>query len=237
LARQADTTGASLEVTSVWPSLAKAALLLVALVSAAWLLRPLGAGLLHAVRPSWGGAALLIGAGGAMTAIGVPRQVLAFTGGYVFGAPIGAGLSLAGQVLGCVLDYVAARALAAGLLQTLLARPAARRMHLFLAGNPFTATLTLRLLPVSSNVMLNLAAGASRLNPPAFFMATVLGYTPQTIVFALIGSGTQVGKGVQLSVGVMLFGAAALLGVGLYRRRQAKAGGDVPSPPDPPSFI
>ncbi len=220
LARPADLE-APADAGGLWPALLKAACLVLVLVGAALALRATGAGLLHAVRPGWGGAALLVFLGGAMTAAGLPRQVLAFAGGYSFGAPAGAAISLLGQMLGCVLDYAAAHGLAGGLARRVLARPSAQRMNRLLAAHPFTATLTLRLLPVSSNVMLNLLAGASRLKAGAFFGATLLGYLPQTVVFALLGGGTQVGKGVQLGLGVGLFVLASGLGLVLYRRARA----------------
>ena len=202
----------------IGPALVRACGLVAVLVTAGLVLRSTGAGLLHAVHPSVGGAVLLIGAGGAMVAAGLPRQVLAFAGGYAFGATAGAMISLMGQLLGCVLDYVAARGLAAGLVRRLMARPTGQRVQRLLAVHPFTATLTLRLLPFSSNVMLNVLAGAARLKLSAFFGATLLGYLPQTIVFALLGSGTQVGRGAQLAIGAALFAAASTLGVVLYRR-------------------
>jgi uncharacterized membrane protein YdjX (TVP38/TMEM64 family) len=218
LAQPAELDAALPAETSLVPALLKAAGLLVVLAGAALLLRRSGIGMLHEVPATTQGAALLIGAGGAMMAAGLPRQVLALTGGYVFGAPVGMAIALIGQMLGALLDYVAARFLAAGLMQRLLARPSARRTHRFLAAHPFTATLTLRLLPVGSNVMLNLLAGASHLRAAPFFVATLLGFLPQTIVFALLGSGTQVGKGTQLLLGVALFAAASVGGLVLYRR-------------------
>ena len=218
MAQPAELDAALPAETSLVPALLKAAGLLVVLAGAALLLRRSGIGMLHEVPATTQGAALLIGAGGAMMAAGLPRQVLALTGGYVFGAPVGMAIALIGQMLGALLDYVAARFLAAGLMQRLLARPSARRTHRFLAAHPFTATLTLRLLPVGSNVMLNLLAGASHLRAAPFFVATLLGFLPQTIVFALLGSGTQVGKGTQLLLGVALFAAASVGGLVLYRR-------------------
>jgi uncharacterized membrane protein YdjX (TVP38/TMEM64 family) len=217
LAPQADLDAAAIGPAALWPAILKAGALLLGLVAAALLLRHTGTGLLHALHPSWQGAAVLILAGGAMTAAGVPRQVLAFAGGYTFGAPLGGAIALAGQLLGCALDYTAAHGLASSLAQRLLARPITQRLHRVLAAHPFTATLTLRLMPVSSNVTLNLLAGASRLNPRAFFSATLLGYLPQTIIFALLGSGTQVGRGAQIAVGLALFIGAMALGLVLYR--------------------
>ncbi len=221
MARPGDLTAVEAPPGRLAPAILKASLLLAGLVVAALVLRRTGTGLLHAVHPGWGGAALLIGAGGVMTALGVPRQALAMAGGYAFGALAGGAISLLGQMLGCVLDYTAAHGLAAGLAHRVLARPSAQRVHRLLARHPFTATLTLRLLPLGNNVVMNLLAGASRLNPAAFFAATLLGYLPQTIVFALLGSGTQVGKGVQLAVGVGLFVCASGLGIVLYRRTRS----------------
>ncbi len=218
MARPADLEAGLPTETSLVPALLKAAGLLLVLLVAALLLRRSGIGMLHAVPATPRGAALLIGAGGAMMAAGLPRQVLALTGGYVFGAPAGAVIALLGQMLGALLDYAAARYLAAGLVQRVLARPSARRTYRFLAAHPFTATLTLRLLPVGSNVMLNVLAGASHLRAMPFFVASLVGFLPQTIVFALLGSGTQVGKGTQLVLGVALFAAASAGGFVLYRR-------------------
>jgi uncharacterized membrane protein YdjX (TVP38/TMEM64 family) len=223
LARQADLDVGAIATTALWPAILKAGALLLVLLAAALLLRHTGTGLLHAIHPGWQGAAILIVAGGAMTATGMPRQVLAFAGGYTFGAPLGGAIALAGQLLGCVLDYAAAHGLASGLAQRLLARPITQRLHRVLAAHPFTATLTLRLMPVSSNVTLNLLAGASRLNPRAFFSATLLGYLPQTVIFALLGSGTQVGRTAQLAIGLALFIAATALGAVLYLRTRRLA--------------
>ena len=209
--------------TGVWRAVVRAAVLLAVLLAGALLLQHTGTGVLHKVQPGWRGATLLIGVGGLMTAAGLPRQALAFTGGYVFGAPAGAAIGLLGQLLGCILDYAAARFMASGLVHRMLARPAARRTHRILVAHPFTATLTLRLLPVGSNVMLNLLAGASRLNPAAFITATLLGYLPQTIVFALVGSGTQIGKSTQIWVGLGVFAVALGLGVALYRKARPRA--------------
>jgi uncharacterized membrane protein YdjX (TVP38/TMEM64 family) len=218
LAQPADLDAALPADTSLVPALLKAAGLLVVLLAAALLLRRSGIAMLHAVPATPQGALLLVGAGGAMMAAGLPRQVLALTGGYGCGAPAGMAVALLGQMLGALLDYGAARFLAAGLVQRLLARPSARRTYRFLAAHPFTATLTLRLLPVGSNVTLNVLAGASHLRAVPFFAASLLGFLPQTIVFALLGSGTQVGKGTQLVLGMALFAAASAGGFVLYRR-------------------
>jgi uncharacterized membrane protein YdjX (TVP38/TMEM64 family) len=80
------------------------------------------------------------------------------------------------------------------------------------------ASLTLRLLPVGNNVVLSLLAGLSSVSAPAFLVASAIGYVPQTLVFALLGSGVHVSHTEQIVLGGVLFVASALLGVVLMRR-------------------
>jgi uncharacterized membrane protein YdjX (TVP38/TMEM64 family) len=150
----------------------------------------------------------------------MPRQAIAFAGGYAFGALPGGLLSLLAQMLGCTLDYLAAHSIAGGWARRRLAalggRPA--RLRRLLHAHPFTATLTLRLLPVGSNVVLNLVAGVAAIRPGAFLAGTLLGYLPQTAIFALLGSGVQVGRTTELTIAAGLFVASAVLGLVLVRR-------------------
>jgi len=211
---------------SALASLARAAALAALLVVAGVLLRQAGAGLLQDVRPTPAGAALLVVAGGALTAAGLPRQAVAFAGGYAFGAVPGGLLSLLAQMLGCILDYVAAHTIAgawaARRLAALGGRPA--RLRRLLHAHPFTATLTLRLLPVGSNVVLNLVAGVAAIRPGAFLAGSLLGYVPQTAIFALLGSGVQVGRTTELALGGLLFAVSAGLGLVLVRRAMVSEG-------------
>jgi uncharacterized membrane protein YdjX (TVP38/TMEM64 family) len=78
------------------------------------------------------------------------------------------------------------------------------RLHAVLTRHPFTATLTLRLLPVGSNLIVNVAAGLAGLPVAPFMAATAFGYLPQTATFALLGSGVEVGRPAQLALGLTL---------------------------------
>jgi uncharacterized membrane protein YdjX (TVP38/TMEM64 family) len=202
-------------------ALARAIGLAVLLLAAGVALRETGPGLLHDVRPTPSGAALLVVAGGALTAAGLPRQAVAFAGGYAFGALPGGLLSLLAQMLGCLVDYLAARTIAGGWAARRLASLGPGRLartRRLLDAHPFTATLTLRLLPVGSNLLLNLVAGVAAVRAGAFLGGTLLGYLPQTAIFSLLGSGVQVGRGTELALGAGLFVASGLLGVVLVRR-------------------
>ena len=54
-------------------------------------------------------------------------------------------------------------------------------------------TLLIRLLPVGNNFATSLAAGVSRVPARPFLLGSLLGYMPQTMVFALAGSGVEMG--------------------------------------------
>jgi uncharacterized membrane protein YdjX (TVP38/TMEM64 family) len=211
-----------LESAQIVPALLKAAMMMALLVCAGVLLRRAGAGALRDVHANARGVLMLVLAGGFMTAVGLPRPVLAFSAGFVFGAPWGIGWALLGQILGCALDYTAARTIIGGWARRHFAGRW-RKLDRFIMTQPFTATLTLRLLPVGNNVVLNLLAGVTAVSPAAFLAASLLGYVPQTVIFALLGSGVHVGERQQLEAGVALFVASAALGALLWQRGRSSA--------------
>ena len=66
--------------------------------------------------------------------------------------------------------------------------------------------------------MLSLLAGLSAVPVAAFTAATAIGALPQTLVFALLGSGIGLGHLARVVLAVALFIASALLGTWLMRR-------------------
>lgn len=169
------------------------------------------------------GEVLLVLGGALLSAAGLPRQVVAFAGGYAFGLKIGFTLALLAQVLGCMLDFVWARAIARDWVQARLGGGRLARLDARLSRHPFTTSLTLRLLPVGNNTALNLLAGISSVSATSFISASALGYIPQTLVFALLGSGVQVSHGLQIGLAAVLFLISAGLGLLLMRRSRAGA--------------
>ena len=171
-------------------------------------------------------AYLLIGT--AACAVGVPRQIVAYAGGLAWGFWPGAGLGLAAQLLGCAATLLWSRLIARRWAERWLRRRESSRiarLDAFLARNPFTATLTLRLLPVGSNPLLNLLAGVSAVPVAPFLAASALGYLPQTAIFALLGGGVRVGRDAQVALAAALFALSLLLGAALLRRGRVPAGG------------
>ena len=164
-----------------------------------------------------GGEVLYLCVAGLATAVALPRHVVSFLGGYAFGVALGTLLGLAGTVLGCLLTFFYARVIGRPLVS---ARLGARvqRIEDFLAAHPFWMTVLIRLLPVGNNFATNLAAGVSRVPAPPFFLGSLLGYIPQTLVFALAGSGVDVGGAWRIGIAVALFLASGVIGAWLYRK-------------------
>ena len=93
-----------------------------------------------------------------------------------------------------------------------------RRVDAFLSENPFVMTLLIRFLPMGSNFLTNLAAGVSGVPGVVFVAASAVGYVPQMVIFALVGSGVHLDTGYGIGLSVILFIASGLLGVHLYRK-------------------
>jgi uncharacterized membrane protein YdjX (TVP38/TMEM64 family) len=164
------------------------------------------------------GELLFVGAGALFTAVGLPRQVIAFLGGYCFGFVLGGLLGLASSALGCAAAFYYARWLAGGALRSRLV-PGTGRLDGLLRAHPFAAALLIRLLPVGSNVTTSLAGGLSSARATPFLAGSVLGYVPQTAVFALVGSGIGVDPLLRVGLGAALFLGSGAIGVWLYGRQ------------------
>ena len=106
-----------------------------------------------------GNLIFLLGAG-LFIALGLPRQIVSFLGGYAFGFLLGTGLALAATSLGCVISFTFARFMGR---EFVVARFSSRlkKADGFLKLNTFVMALLIRLLPLGSNLMTNLVAGVS----------------------------------------------------------------------------
>ena len=151
------------------------------------------------------------------TALGLPRQAVGFLAGYAFDLVLGGLLALAASLGGALLAFYAARWLGRGLLRGGLSGRV-RRLDGFVGRHPLRTILLIRLLPLGNNLATNLAAGLSRIGVVPFLAGSALGYLPQTLVFALIGSGIAVDPLWRVGGGTLLFLLVSLLGLSLWRR-------------------
>jgi len=171
----------------------------------------------HVLGHGPAGYVILLALTAFVTAVGFPRQIPSLLAGYAFGAMVGFLVALAGTTAGAAAAYTYARLLGRGVVPRRLRRKMSR-VERMLARGPLTVVLMIRLMPVGSNLLVNLVAGLVRLPPLAFLAGSVLGFVPQTFVFALMGKGLRVDPGWRIALAVALFAASAFLGHLIYRR-------------------
>ena len=159
------------------------------------------------------GDVLFLVMGAIAIGIGLPRQAVCFAFGFAEGVM----WSSLASLLGCVGAFFYARFMGRGFVASRFADRIAR-LDSFLAGNTFSMSLLVRLLPVGSNLLTNLAAGVTSVVAIPFFLGSLLGYLPQTAVFALLGSGIQVDPVFRIGASVVLFVASGVMGVWLFQR-------------------
>lgn len=167
----------------------------------------------------WSGYLLFLAMGAATTALGFPRQVVAFLAGYAFGFISGTVLGVVAALLGCILAFFYARWFGRGLVAHRFPGRI-RKVDDFLRGHPFSMAVVIRLLPVGSNLVTNLLAGVTSVRGLPFFAGSAVGYVPQTLVFALAGSGVHFNPALRLTLAGVLFVVSSLIGVWLYRKHR-----------------
>jgi len=153
--------------------------------------------------------------------VGLPRQLVAFLAGYAFGFVSGTLLAMLAVLLACMTSFTYGR-VARYFLGVSGVPERFRRIASFVHEHTFTTTLVIRLLPAGSNLLLNLAAGLGGIRALPFFSGSAVGYVPQMLVFALLGSGIHVDPALRIGVGVALFVISGVLGVQLYRRYRGR---------------
>ena len=163
-----------------------------------------------------GNLIFLLGAG-LFIALGLPRQIVSFLGGYAFGLLLGTSLALMATGFGCVISFTFARFMGREFVSTRFPRRL-KKANSFLKHNSFSMALLIRLLPLGSNLVTNLVAGVSSAGAIGFLAGSLLGYIPQTVIFALLGSGINLDPAFRITSSILLFVLSAALGIYLYRR-------------------
>lgn len=163
------------------------------------------------------GMAIFILAASAFCAFGLPRQAVCFAAGAAYGIGTGCVLATIATLAGCLCGYGWGRWAGRPPMPARLAATMAR-LDGFVRHEPFASVLTLRLMPVGSALLLNLASGMLGVRVVPFMLATMLGSLPQTVVFVLVGSGIRLGAAWRIGMAVALFALSALVGLWLMRR-------------------
>ena len=150
------------------------------------------------------------------TAVGMPRQVISFIAGYTFGLVVGFLLAIFATGMGCIICFFVARFVGQEFITKRFPK-SIKNADTFLKNNTFAVTLLVRLFPLGSNFATNLGAGISSARPSLFFTGSFIGYIPQTIIFALLGSGISLNPEIRISLSIILFAISTTLGIYLFK--------------------
>ena len=117
----------------------------------------------------------------------LPAFVVAFANGLAFGTLWGGMLSLASATLAAALSFWISRLLGRGPVEALVGSKSLGSADRWFARWGAYAVLVARLVPVVSFDVVSYAAGLTRMRFPGFILATVVGMTPATFVYAYLG--------------------------------------------------
>ena len=158
-----------------------------------------------------------------LVAIGAPRLIFYVLGGLAFGFWLGLALAQVGAVIGSWLTFCAVRSGGRGWLQRRFGghRFVGRAFHV---RSSVKAVVMIRQLPLTS-VMINGGLALSQVSARAFLLGTFIGYLPQGLIAALIGSGIVDEKAMEGLGKLMAAGIVLLLGAFMlwrWRRRRGR---------------
>jgi uncharacterized membrane protein YdjX (TVP38/TMEM64 family) len=125
----------------------------------------------------------------ASTALSLPGGlVLTLTGGFLFGAALGTGLTVVAATVGATLVFLFARVFigADGLSRF---GPKAAALVSNIQRNAWSYLLVLRLVPVFPFFLVNLVPAFAGVKLRTFILTTAFGIIPGTAIFALSGAG------------------------------------------------
>lgn len=118
----------------------------------------------------------------------IPAFAVSIANGLAFGPWWGAVLSLVGRALAATLCFFIARALGRDAVETLVGRKAVRRSETWFEQWGTQTVLLTRLIPFFPFDLISYAAGLSRLRFDKFILATVIGETPASFIYAWVGA-------------------------------------------------
>lgn len=174
-----------------------------------------------------GTAALVFVLGGsAAISLGVPRIWIAALFGAVYGAVVGSILAMAASLIGTGIVYQAGRHFLRGVVQ----RRVGGRLEswrLRFRENAFWWVLYARLFPFANSSVTSLFCGACEVPFPSYMLASLIGFIPYTLIFAMFGSGGAKANAWQILLGVGLMALVFLLRRVMRdasRRREERSG-------------
>lgn len=147
---------------------------------------------------------------GLLISFGVPRIWVSALGGAVYGAVLGSALSLFSASIGATALFFAGSTFLGSVVQRRMRGRVVRFVER-LNQEAFWWVLYLRLFPFGNSTAQSLLFGSLRVPFLDYIAASVLGFIPLTVVFAMFGSGGVKGNYIQIWLGLGLIAVVGLI--------------------------
>ena len=173
-------------------ALIKAGALVLIVLGAVGLALMLGAPDIAAMRSRvdaaglWG-PALFFAFYAGLALIPCPKALLTAAGGALFGLWAGAGLSLAGALVGAIISFGVGRLLGREAVDRLI-RGRLARVDALLSDHGLAAVLVVRLVPLVPFIAINYASGLSGVRFRHYVLGSALGMVPGSLAYAALGA-------------------------------------------------
>ncbi|NYF99223.1 TVP38/TMEM64 family protein [Janibacter cremeus] len=116
-----------------------------------------------------------------------PKSLLTIAGGALFGLWAGAGLSLAGALVGAVVAFGLGRVLGREAVDR-LTRGRVKRVDALLTAHGLSAVLLVRLVPLVPFDAVNYAAGLTGVRVRHYVLGSAIGMVPGCLAYAALGA-------------------------------------------------
>jgi uncharacterized membrane protein YdjX (TVP38/TMEM64 family) len=143
--------------------------------------------------------------------VGIPASLVMFANGVAFGTNNGAVINIVGRMAGAIISFAIARALGKGAVEKLVGKIThANKFELWMERRGGLAVFATRAIPGMPSDMLSYVAGFTKVSWRTYIVATLLGFLPQSIVFAWFGAEATGWFWVVMMSGSLLTGVLAV---------------------------
>jgi len=157
-----------------------------------------------------------------LSAVALPiGSLFCLVAGYLFGITLGFAASLTGSMIGAMLTFFLVRSMGGARLRERLAHSRIDRLLTLLERDATWYLVMLRIVPIAPFFVINAAAALAWISGLRFFLATLAGLIPTTLIYAAVGNGlgslvearSMMGPSLLLrpSIGLPLLGLVALI--------------------------
>lgn len=121
--------------------------------------------------------------------VGIPASIVMFANGVAFGTSGGAAINILGRIAGAAITFGIARMLGKGAVESLVGKIThATKFEEWMQRRGGLAVFATRAVPGMPSDMLSYVAGLTKVSWRTYIVATLLGFLPQSIIFAWFGS-------------------------------------------------